>query len=128
MSLNDVLAELRKTYLEALPARADMIEGLMSKGLYDEVETEFHKLKGTGKTYGLPEVTSIGEIAERLVEHGSTSADESVPAALNALRKVAPARAKGQALDLSSDPDFLYLMELAREVHETTSGRTKRGP
>lgn len=128
MSLDDVLAELRKTYLDALPARADQIEKLLSQGLYNEVETEFHKLKGTGKTYGLPEVTMIGEVAERLCEHGSTSADESVPAALSALRKVSVARSKGAALDLTSDPDFLYLSELAREIHETTSGRNKRTP
>jgi HPt (histidine-containing phosphotransfer) domain-containing protein len=127
MSLDDVLAELRKTYLDALPARAALIEKLMTEGRYAEVETEFHKLKGTGKTYGLPEVTSIGEVAERLCEHGSTSATESVPAALNALKKVTAARANGHPLDLSNDPDFLYLTELAREIHETTAGRNKRG-
>lgn len=126
MSLDDILAELRKTYLDALPARADLIESLFNKGEYSEVETEFHKLKGTGKTYGLPEVTAIGEVAERLCENGSTSADESVPAALRALRKVSTARASGAPLNLENDPDFLYLSELAREIHETTSGRNKR--
>lgn len=127
MSLDDVLAELRKTYLDALPGRADLIETLFKNHQYAEVETEFHKLKGTGKTYGLPEVTTIGEVAERLCEHGSTSAEESVPAALNALRKVTKARVNGTVLDLTSDPDFLYLSELAREIHETTSGRNQRG-
>ena len=126
MSLDDVLAELRKTYLEALPARAELIEKLHANRQYAEVETEFHKLKGTGKTYGLPEVTAIGEVTERLCEIGSTSADESIPAALNALRNVTKARAKGAPLDLSSDPDFLYLTELARKIHDTTSGRNKR--
>ncbi|MDX9732468.1 MAG: Hpt domain-containing protein [Bdellovibrionales bacterium] len=126
MSINDVLAELRKTYLDALPERANMIEKLMSESRYSEVETEFHKLKGTGKTYGLPEVTQIGEIAERLCEQGSTSAEESVPAALRVLRKVTAARTAGHPLDLENDVDFLYLMELARELHETTSGRGGR--
>lgn len=126
MSLDDVLSELRKTYLEALPARADLIEKLMSEQKYDEVETEFHKLKGTGKTYGLPEVTAIGEVTERLVEHGSTSAEESVPAALNALRKVRTARDAGSPLDLTSDPDFLYLSELAREIHDTPGLHKKK--
>lgn len=126
MSIHDVLAELRKTYLEALPARADGIEKLLYDGKYNEVETEFHKLKGTGKTYGLPEVSQVGEVAERLVEHGSTSADESVPAAIKVLRKIATSRAEGLPLDLEKDADFLYLAELAREIHETTAGRTKR--
>lgn len=125
MSLDDVLAELRKTYLEALPARAEMIEKLHANRQYAEVETEFHKLKGTGKTYGIPEVTTIGEVAERLVEVGSASADESVPAALNCLRKVKASRDSGSALDLASDADFLYLSELARAIHDTTSGKNK---
>ncbi len=126
MSIHDVLAELRKTYLEALPARADAIEKLLQERKYAEVETEFHKLKGTGKTYGLPEVSQIGEVAERLVENGSTSAEESVPAALNVLRRIAATRNNGEVPNLENDSDYLYLAELARELHETTSGRNKR--
>lgn len=126
MSIDDVLAELRKAYLEALPSRADGIEKLLREGKYNEVETEFHKLKGTGKTYGLPEVSQVGEVAERLVEHGSTSAEESVPAAIKVLRKITTSRAAGLPLDLEKDNDFLYLAELAREIHETTAGRNKR--
>ncbi len=126
MSIDDILAELRKTYLDALPGRADGIEKLLHDGKYNEVETEFHKLKGTGKTYGLPEVSQVGEVAERLVEHGSTSAEESVPAAIKVLRKITQSRAAGQPLDLEKDVDFLYLAELAREIHETTAGRKQR--
>jgi hypothetical protein len=126
MSIHDVLAELRKTYLEALPSRADGIEKLLSEGRYNEVETEFHKLKGTGKTYGLPEVSQVGEVAERLVEHGSTSAEESVPAAIKVLRKITTSRAAGLPHDLEKDADYLYLAELAREIHETTADRNKR--
>mgnify|MGYP001222904155 FL=1 len=125
MSIHDVLAELRKTYLEALPARADAIEKLFQERKYSEVETEFHKLKGTGKTYGLPEVSQIGAVAERLVENGSTSAEESVPAALNVLRRIAAIRGNGETPDLENDSDYLYLAELAREIHETNSGRNK---
>lgn len=118
MSLDDVLSELRKTYLEALPARADLIEKLMTERKYDEVETEFHKLKGTGKTYGLPEVTAIGELTERLVEHGPKLAEIAVPAALNALRKVRTARDSGSPFDINSDPDFLFLTEHARQLQK----------
>lgn len=126
MSIQDVLAELRKSYLEALPSRADTIEKLFQERKYAEVETEFHKLKGTGKTYGLPEVSQIGEVAERLVENGTTSAEESVPAALKVLRKIAATRSGGDVHDLENDSDYLYLAELAREIHETTAGRNKR--
>lgn len=126
MSIEDVLIELRKTYLEALPQRVAHIEKLMSQHEYSLVETEFHKLKGTGKTYGLPEISQIGEVTERLCENGSVSAEQCVPTALRLLQKTHESRIKGTALDLTNDPDFLYLSEVARELHETTAGRREK--
>lgn len=116
MSLDDVLAELKKTYIEALPARAKMIEQLHSNKQYVEIEVEFHKLKGTGKTYGIPEVSTIGEIAERLCETGGPLADDAIVSALRALHKVTASRLKGAALDLTTDPDFKQLSELAKRL------------
>ncbi len=116
MSLDDVLAELKKTYIDALPARAALIEQLHAKRQYAEVEVEFHKLKGTGKTYGIPEVSSIGEIAERLSETAGPVADEAIVSAVSCLRKVTIARAQGKELDLTIDPDFLHLGELAKRL------------
>ncbi len=126
MSIQDVLAELRKSYIEALPSRTDTIEKLWSERRYADVETEFHKLKGTGKTYGIPEISQVGEVTERLCECGTTSAEETVPSALKLLRKIYDARAKGELCRLEDDPDYLYLSELAQEIHETTSGTKKR--
>ena len=126
MSIQDVLAELRKSYIEALPSRTDTIEKLWSERRYADVETEFHKLKGTGKTYGIPEISQVGEVTERLCECGTTSAEETVPSALKLLRKISDARAKGELCRLEDDPDYLYLSELAQEIHETTSGTKKR--
>lgn len=73
MSIHDVLAELRKTYLEALPGRADGIERLLQEGKYNEVETEFHKLKGTGKTYGFPDISVVCEKLEFLIQQENLS-------------------------------------------------------
>lgn len=116
MSLDDVLAELKKTYIDALPARADLIEKLhLGKQLAD-VEVEFHKLKGTGKTYGLPEVSSIGELGEKLSETAGPLADEGIVCAIKSLRNATKARAQGGALDLTADPDFLRLNELAKRL------------
>ena len=123
MSLDDLLNDLRKTYLAALPDRIALIESLLEKHQYPLVETEFHKLKGTGKTYGLPEISQVGEVTERLCENGTTTADESVPTALKLLKKIFAARTAGQPVSLENDPDFLYLTELATEIHDTTSGK-----
>lgn len=116
MSIDDVLSELRKTYLAALPKRAALIESLWKEHRYTEVESEFHKLKGTGKTYGLPEVSQIGELAERLCEAGSTFADNTVPAAVKIIRRIHDARAKDQVLALETDADFQALAEIGKAV------------
>lgn len=115
-SINDVLAELRKTYLAAIPDRTKLIESLWKEKRYSDVETEFHKLKGTGKTYGLPEISQIGEVAERLVENSTSLADQSVPPALLILQKIHAARCQEQVLVLERDPDFIFLSELVRRI------------
>ena len=66
--LDDILAELQVEYLASLPKRADIIAEALDKKDYKTVITEFHKLKGTGKTYGLDHVTDIAEVCEKIYE------------------------------------------------------------
>lgn len=126
MSINDVLEELRKTYIDGLKGKVETIEHLWKERRYSEIETEFHKLKGTGKTYGLPEVTQVGEVAERLCELGSQSADGVISPANRLLLKIAEARKANTVLDLECEADFLRLREMATEIHETTAGTRNR--
>jgi len=67
-SLQDVLAELQRNYIASMPGKITVLDGLWRAGELDKLRTEYHKLKGTGKTYGLPEVTQVGEALERLCD------------------------------------------------------------
>ncbi|MBT4763020.1 MAG: Hpt domain-containing protein [Bdellovibrionaceae bacterium] len=60
----NMLDELKKEYLADLPKKIEQLENLMLDANLEIIEDEFHKLKGTGKTYGVPEVTDICAIAE----------------------------------------------------------------
>ena len=60
----NMMAELKKEYISELPAKINYIETLIEQSNQTELENEFHKLKGTGKTYGVPEVSIICEKAE----------------------------------------------------------------
>ena len=111
-SLNDVLAELKKTYLAGLPARIELISQLSDSGRLAEVETEFHKLKGTGKTYGLAEVSRIGELAEKLCEQGAEKARMAVPLALELLRHFHTAKVGNLPFELDAQPQFQTLSKL----------------
>jgi|FLYM01.1.fsa_nt_gi HPt (histidine-containing phosphotransfer) domain-containing protein len=67
MTLDELLKNLQIEYLSELPSRIEVIKShVESKDVRALVE-DFHKLKGTGKTYGIPEISVIGEKMEMLL-------------------------------------------------------------
>lgn len=73
---NEVLKELRAEYLIVLPERLALIQELTEfilsgapeapgKTIHD-LNREYHKLKGTGRTYGFPDVSTLCEKLEQL--------------------------------------------------------------
>lgn len=69
-SLSQVLGELKKDYLQLLPQKISDIENLLSQKIrpWPEINTRFHNLKGTGKTYGFAEVSILCEPLEHICE------------------------------------------------------------
>lgn len=77
----DALKELQNKYIEDLPEKIEIIKRLLesAKSLASEdtslpqtkingtelIQQEFHKLKGTGKTYGFPDVTKIASCIDQ---------------------------------------------------------------
>ena len=111
-SLEDLLSELRKEYVATIPAKVRLIDHLWSLREMTDLETEYHKLKGTGRTYGLGEITQIGEAVERLCEKAPHHLGQAVPLSLALLQRVQAAREHGKALDLEKDADFQTIVAL----------------
>ena len=65
-NLKDVLADLKADYLKTLPAKIEKIKTLTFHQSWEQLADEYHKLKGTGKTYGFPEITLVCEKLEKL--------------------------------------------------------------
>lgn len=61
-----MLLDMKQDYLVALPKRIILIRDLTDKENWKDLNEEFHKLKGTGKTYGFPEISIVCEILETL--------------------------------------------------------------
>lgn len=120
MSLQDVLAGLQKTYLASMPEKMARIESLFAAKSLDELESEYHKLKGTGRTYGIPEVTQLGAAMERLCETSPESLAEMVPISLRILKVMASERIAGKVYALESDQDFNKLIKLLEEKDRRT--------
>lgn len=72
MSQAKILKEIKKDYLLSLPNRLvkiqELLRDLSTEKLHD-LEVEFHKLKGSGRTYGHPFISEIAQMAELSLKH-----------------------------------------------------------
>ncbi len=116
MSIQDLLAELQKNYLASMPDKMKTIETLMKAGKTDLLRTEFHKLKGTGRTYGLPEISQLGAAVERLCEIDRPVLSQAVPLALTLMERSRAARVKGLTPTFDIDTDYLQIMAMVEDA------------
>ena len=117
MSIQEVLAGLQKTYLASMPEKIGLIESLFKLGDLEKLETEYHKLKGTGRTYGLPEFTDLGAALERICEIAPDTLAIAVPLSLNLMTRMRDARAQGRSVQLDGEPDFQTLVKIIEARH-----------
>lgn len=73
--LSEILAELKAEYRTSFPRKLQKLRDAAATGDNDLLREEFHKLKGTGKTYGFPEVSVICEAMEFACQGGRADAD-----------------------------------------------------
>lgn len=125
MSIQDLLKDLQKNYLSTLPDKVVLIENLWKTNKLDLLETEYHKLKGTGRTYGLAEITLVGAALERLCELNPQVLDRAVPLSLVVLNRIREQRNSGQVPNLDNDSDFSILVAMVEDATQATSLRTK---
>ena len=103
MSIEELLQQLQAQYLASLPAKITQIESQIASRDVDALRESFHKLKGTGRTYGLPEVSDFAEIVEDVCLSHSAQATAAASDALNVLRDIFASRQKQQAFDCTQD-------------------------
>lgn len=135
--LNELLKSLQRDYLAELPAKIARIEAVLSPpsgadpSALTDLRVAFHKLKGTGQTYGLPEVSELSacaeELCERALEQATEHAELPVAAALEAcrlaaalLRAIAEVRAAGTAFTLSTDARWVQMRRLLARAQNTS--------
>lgn len=106
--IQKIMLELRNEYVGRLPEKMERLESLFKEHNHVELETEFHKMKGTGKTYGLPEVSSLGLVFENVCKNSSLSADH-LHLAIEWLSQIFESRQKSQEFAIESLPVFLEL-------------------
>lgn len=118
MNIKNLLADLQKDYLNSIPEKIANLIALRKSGHLEDLRTEFHKLKGTGRTYGLPEITQIGGAIEVLCDHPELFAI-SFPLSIHLLEKIRVSRVNGQAFKIEEDRDFQVIAELVLGIRHT---------
>ena len=115
--ITEIIKELQKTYLASLPGKITALRELWQKGETKLLKTDYHKLKGTGRTYGLPEVTLIGEVLERIcLLENRDLLNEAVPLSLELLHEIGVERRAGRTPHLEGHPKFERVLALAGPV------------
>lgn len=112
--LNDLFAELKGEYLDTFPEKIEAIRNFWQAHNRDGLHNEFHKIKGTGTTYGIPEVTAIAEMLEELCENDSEKLGSAVMVSLELFHKVSQSYKFGQEYDLYKDP----LYKAVKQIHD----------
>jgi HPt (histidine-containing phosphotransfer) domain-containing protein len=120
MSFDDVMAELRREYIGSLSDKVLEASSCLEKSDLRSFQNLFHKLKGSGSTYGIPEASQLGELVEECLRKNNVeiTADlvtnpmvqSQMKAATELLKRIRDARKTDQVFALEKDPLYLLLL------------------
>ncbi len=112
MSFDEMMKELKQEYLEALPQRILNLRQWIQTGEVSLLINEFHKFKGTGTTYGLPEISELGSTMERLLaELEANEALVKSQTGVDILEQIFSQRQRGFELNLEEHMGYKELKE-----------------
>lgn len=109
MSFEDLLKSLQSEYIAALPNKIAIIGAQIKAQDIPALRESFHKFKGTGRTYGLPEVSELAEAVEKLCIEESAHAVMAAANAVAILQDIHNARKAHQPYSLQHDPRYLEI-------------------
>lgn len=107
--MEDLLKSLRADYIAELPAKVASIQAMVREQRLEDVREAFHKLKGTGKTYGLPEVSELAALIEDTCRDKPSAGLAFAEVAVLILPDIVHARRADRAYPLETDSRFARL-------------------
>lgn len=112
MSMDDLLKELQFEYIQSMPEKINEITVFLEKKDLKNLINAHHKLKGSGKTYGLEEVSTLGQFFENWLRDEKEKALPFVSKSLEILERIYTSRKEGTPYLLESDSEYLKLTAL----------------
>lgn len=114
MSLDEVMKELRVEYIASIESKFSMFRELAKLRRAQDLQDEFHKLKGTGSTYGISQISSLGEMVESLFIKSPRAGLTELENILVLLEKIIEHHRSGADYDLQEQPEWRHLKELLK--------------
>jgi HPt (histidine-containing phosphotransfer) domain-containing protein len=115
-SFQNLLGELKKDYLRSLPQRMDKIRTHLDSMDWTALEEEFHKLKGSGKTYGCPWISETFSYLEVLASHQVSSSLDLYKNSLPWLEELKNYYENSEATSWDSQKYQNYIEDLKSEL------------
>lgn len=113
MSFEEMMQQLKSDYLSSLPEKITEIQTRVQEGKVRELREDFHKLKGTGKTYGLPEISQLAEAVEKICCKQPDKAVEASQIAVQLLKGIYEERQSSQIFNLLENENFHKICRIA---------------
>lgn len=102
--LSKLLADLKIEYLKEFPNKINRIKKITAQQDWKLIYEEYHKIKGTGKTYGFPEISQICEVLETMAQNKETQKITLFEEAIGLLQEMYDGYQRGETLDLQKHP------------------------
>jgi hypothetical protein len=116
MTLAQLLDDLKTSYIISLTEKRQTVARLIETRQLTALEDEFHKMKGTGKTYGLPEVSLLGEAMEMICHHQQEPLADSLAKSLAVLDWIQSRRGEGKEPDPAECRDLQTLFDRRKQL------------
>jgi len=109
--LSELLLELKNDYRKNFPKRVQSLRELTQLQDWESLTREFHKLKGTGRTYGYPEVSILCEVLEQACREGRVDAVQ-MQKVFSVFARMMESWEDGQFFHPHQDPEAQEIMAL----------------
>jgi chemotaxis protein histidine kinase CheA len=113
--LNDLFIELKQEYLQSFDEKIESIMTFWFRRDMKNLKNEFHKIRGTGTTYGVHEATAIAEILEDLCDDNSPKLGLSIMIFVEMLQHIRFQHEQKSTLELDSQKCFIALKRFHKE-------------
>lgn len=111
-----MMKELREEYVKSIPAKLVDIEEHFKAQQWGELRNDFHKLKGTGRTYGIPEISVLCEAVEKICVKQQASVNLVVPPALELLKAIYARRLNQQEYPIENEAAFIEIRKISSAI------------